>query len=180
MATKAEILQGLNDQQKDVVTNYNGKISLEAIPGSGKTFTMVSTIQYMLKDGVLPSRILAFTFTRKAANELRERVRAAVGVDADKVMICTYHSFCGRLLRGCASYVGRTSTFSIYDEDDKKKVLDESWFKRGTMLLVYGYRREDTFVAKNVKVNGYQRSVVLINGKGDGGRLDLRFSRNSQ
>ena len=60
----------------------------------------------------------------------------------------------------------------------KKKVLDESWFKRGTMLLVYGYRREDTFVAKNVKVNGYQRSVVLINGKGDGGRLDLRFSRN--
>ena len=62
----------------------------------------------------------------------------------------------------------------------KKKVLDESWFKRGTMLLVYGYRREDTFVAKNVKVNGYQRSVVLINGKGDGGRLDLRFSRNSQ
>ena len=125
MATKAEILQGLNDQQKDVVTNYNGKISLEAIPGSGKTFTMVSTIQYMLKDGVLPSRILAFTFTRKAANELRERVRAAVGIDADKVMICTYHSFCGRLLRGCASYVGRTSTFSIYDEDDKKKVLDE-------------------------------------------------------
>ena len=142
MATKAEILQGLNDQQKDVVTNYNGKISLEAIPGSGKTFTMVSTIQYMLKDGVLPSRILAFTFTRKAANELRERVRAAVGVDVDKVMICTYHSFCGRLLRGCASYVGRTSTFSIYDEDDKKKVLDEiikQYFKNmGLSAMKYG------------------------------------------
>ena len=142
MATKAEILKGLNDQQKDVVMNYNGKISLEAIPGSGKTFTMVSTIQYMLKDGVLPSRILAFTFTRKAANELRERVRAAVGVDADKVMICTYHSFCGRLLRGCAPYVGRTSSFSIYDEDDKKKVLDEiikQYFKKmGLAAMKYG------------------------------------------
>ena len=99
MSTKAEILAGLNDQQKDVVINYNGKISLEAVPGAGKTRTMVAAIQYMLKDGVLPSKILAFTFTKKAANELRERVRAAVGVDADKVMICTYHSFCVSYLR---------------------------------------------------------------------------------
>lgn len=70
---------------------------------------------------------------------------------------------------------------SIIDKDTgKKKVLDESWFKRGTKLLIYGYRREDTFVAKNVKVNGYQRSVILINKKNEDGSLDLRFSRNSQ
>lgn len=61
----------------------------------------------------------------------------------------------------------------------KKTVLDDSWFKRGTKLLIYGYRREDTFVAKNVKVNGYQRSVILINRKNEDGTLDLRFSRNS-
>lgn len=142
MSTKAEILAGLNDQQKDVVINYNGKISLEAVPGAGKTRTMVAAIQYMLKDGVLPSKILAFTFTKKAANELRERVRAAVGVDADKVMICTYHSFCGRLLRGCADYAGRTSNFTIYDEDDKKKVLGEivkQYFKSvGLDAMKYG------------------------------------------
>lgn len=70
---------------------------------------------------------------------------------------------------------------SVIDEETKKKkVLDESWFKRGTKLLIYGYRREDTFVAKNVKVNGYQRSVILINKKNEDGTLDLRFSRNSQ
>lgn len=70
---------------------------------------------------------------------------------------------------------------SVIDEETKKKkVLDESWFKRGTKLLIYGYRREDTFVAKNVKVNGYQRSVILINRKNEDGTLDLRFSRNNQ
>ena len=79
----------------------------------------------MIKDGATPSRILAFTFTKKAANELQERVRNAVGVDADRIFISTYHSFCGRMLRGCAEYAGRTSNFSIYDEDDKKKVLNE-------------------------------------------------------
>ena len=70
---------------------------------------------------------------------------------------------------------------SVIDkETGKKKVLDDSWFKRGTKLLIYGYRREDTFVAKNVKVNGYQRSVILINKKNDDGSLDLCFSRNTQ
>lgn len=70
---------------------------------------------------------------------------------------------------------------SVIDKGtNKKKVLDDSWFKRGTKLLIYGYRREDTFVAKNVRINGYQRSVILINRKNDDGSLDLRFSRITQ
>lgn len=125
MATKQEILASLTPEQRDVVINYSGKNNLEACPGSGKTATMVATIQYMLKDGVPPSKILAFTFTKKAATELKERVKKAVGVDADKVMICTYHSFCGRVLRGCAQYAGRESNFTIYDEDDKRKILTD-------------------------------------------------------
>ena len=125
MATKQEILAPLSDEQRDVVINYKGKIDVSACPGSGKTTCMVAVIQYMLKDGVAPSKILAFTFTRKAAKELRERVRKKVGADADKVMISTYHSFCARLLRQCATYAGREANFTIYDEDDKKKVLGE-------------------------------------------------------
>lgn len=70
---------------------------------------------------------------------------------------------------------------SVIDKNTvKKKVLDDSWFKRGAKLLIYGYRREDTFVAKSVKVNGYQRSVLLINKKNTDGSLDLCFSRISQ
>ena len=125
MATKQEILASLTPEQRDVVIHYSGKNNLEACPGSGKTATMVATIQYMLKDGVPPSKILAFTFTKKAATELKERVKKAVGVDADKVMICTYHSFCGKVLRSCAQYAGRESNFTIYDEDDKRKVLTD-------------------------------------------------------
>lgn len=79
----------------------------------------------MVKDGVRPSRILAFTFTKKAALELKQRVYAAIGVDADKITISTYHSFCGRLLRLFPEYTGRNAHFSIYDENDKKSVLDK-------------------------------------------------------
>ena len=77
----------------------------------------------MIKDGVKPSKILAFTFTKKAAEELRERIRKAIGADADKITVLTYHSFCGRILRRFATYAGRTENFTIYDEDDKKDVL---------------------------------------------------------
>ena len=125
MATKEEILAPLNEEQRDVVLNYRGKIDVSACPGSGKTTCMVAVIQYMLKDGVAPSKILAFTFTRKAAKELKERVKKKVGPDADKVFISTYHSFCAKLLRQCATYAGREANFTIYDEDDKKKVLGE-------------------------------------------------------
>ena len=123
MATKAEILDKLNPQQRDAVINYHGKVALEAIPGSGKTTALVSRIQYMIKDGVKPSKILAFTFTKKAAMELQQRVRAAIGVDADKISISTYHSFCGKLLRLFPEYTGRTAHYSIYDENDKQDVL---------------------------------------------------------
>lgn len=123
MKTKAEILEGLNEQQKEAVVNYHGKVSLEATPGSGKSHTLVSRCQYMIKDGVKPSKILAFTFTKKAAEELRERIRNAIGAYADKMTVLTYHSFCGRILRQFANYAGRTENFTIYDEDDKKDVL---------------------------------------------------------
>ena len=78
----------------------------------------------MILDGVKPSSILVFTFTKKAANELRDRIQAAVGEHAAKEMtICTYHSFCGKLLRRFAEHVGRNKNFSIYDEEDKKSIL---------------------------------------------------------
>ena len=125
MATKAEILENLSQEQVDAVINYSGKIALEALPGAGKTATMVSRCQYMIKDGVPPSKILVFTFTKKAAEELYNRIYSAVGPDADKMTIGTYHSFCGRLLRIFPEYAARNRNFSIYDEDDKKSVLDK-------------------------------------------------------
>lgn len=132
MATKAEILAPLNDQQRDAVIDYNGKIMIEAGAGSGKTKSIVARCQYMILSGVKPSNILVFTFTRKAAAELRARIAKAIGTDADKMTISTYHSFCCKLLREFYSYIGRTRNFSIYDTDDSDKVLGpivKSYFK---------------------------------------------------
>ena len=123
--TKEEILATLNDEQKQAVVDYTGSMAVEAGPGSGKTHTIVSRCQYMILDGVKPGSILVFTFTRKAANELRERIANAVGEHAAKEMtIATYHSFCGKLLRHFAEYVGRNRNFTIYDEEDKRGILE--------------------------------------------------------
>ena len=125
MATKEEILAPLNPEQRLAAIDYNGSMGVIAGPGSGKTKTIVSRCQYMILDGVRPGSILVFTFTRKAANELRERIQAAVGEHAAKEMtICTYHSFCGRLLRHFAEHVGRNRNFTIYDEEDKRGILE--------------------------------------------------------
>ena len=125
MATKEEILSALNPEQQSAVTDYEGSMVVEAPPGSGKTHTIVSRCQYMILDGVKPGSILVFTFTRKAANELRERIQEAVGEQAAKAMtISTYHSFCGQLLRKFPTAAGRNKNFTIYDEDDKKNVLE--------------------------------------------------------
>lgn len=123
MTTKEEILAPLNEEQKYAVVNYNGRMSLESTSGSGKSFTLVSRCQYMVKEGIKPSRILVFTFTKKAANELKTRISAAIGTDADKMTICTYHSFCGKILRKFPEYTGRTRNFTIYDEDEKNAIL---------------------------------------------------------
>jgi DNA helicase-2/ATP-dependent DNA helicase PcrA len=163
MATKAEILEGLSEEQKNAVVNYHGLTALEALPGAGKTHTMVKRCQYMVKDGVPPSKILVFTFTKKAAEELKERIRLAIGPDADKMMISTYHSFCGKLLRRFAEYAGRSSNYSIYDEDDKKAVLDKirtNYFKTSNKAEIK-YRVVCDYISK-FKLENLSPSETLV------------------
>jgi DNA helicase-2/ATP-dependent DNA helicase PcrA len=163
MATKAEILEGLSDEQKNAVVNYTGLTALEALPGAGKTHTMVKRCQYMVKDGVPPSKMLVFTFTKKAAEELKERIRLAIGSDADKMTISTYHSFCGKLLRRFAEYAGRSSNFSIYDEDDKKAILDKirtEYFKTSNKAEIK-YRVVCDYISK-FKLENLSPSEALV------------------
>jgi len=160
MTTKADILKNLSEEQRDVVINYNGRTNLEAIPGSGKTFTMVARCQYMIKDGVKPSRILVFTFTKKAAEELYNRLHDTIGSDADKMTISTYHSFCGKLLRLFPEYTGRTRNFSIFDEDDKKQVLKKI-IARGWTNLPREYKEIVNYIS-NFKKDNLSPSEAMI------------------
>ncbi|MED1125209.1 ATP-dependent helicase [Bacillus atrophaeus] len=122
-ATKSRILEELNEDQQQPVINYQGPSFVVAGPGSGKTHTIVSRAAYMIEEGVRPENVLLFTFTRKAAGELKERIEKRVGKKADGLTVGTYHSICSRLLRKYATYIGYENNFSIYDEEDKGKLL---------------------------------------------------------
>ena len=120
---KQLVLDGLNEEQKAAVMNYEGPAFIIAAPGSGKTRTIISRTAYMVEDGVEPSSIIMFTFTNKAAGELKDRVQNFIGARSKLITVGTYHSICGRLLRKYCSHVGMKSNFTIYDEEEKAKVI---------------------------------------------------------
>lgn len=124
MNTAEHILRGLNDQQKVAVQNYTGPSFIVAGPGSGKTFTIIARTKYMICEGINPEHILLFTFTNKAAREIKERIAKAVGSDvASRITVGTYHSFCLRLLKRYGEKLGYKKNFTILDADDSEKIL---------------------------------------------------------
>ena len=112
----SRLLDGLNPSQREAVTHETGPLLIIAGPGSGKTRTVVRSIAYALEKGEQPDRILAFSFTRKASAELKQRVQETVDQDrAANVWISTFHSFCGRVLRQDAQRldVGNKQEFTV-------------------------------------------------------------------
>ena len=118
------MLQGLNDKQKEAVLTTEGPLLILAGAGSGKTRVITNRIAYLIREkGVSPRNILAITFTNKAANEMRERVEASVGIDAGGAWISTFHSACVKILRMYSHLIGYENNFTIYDADDQKTVI---------------------------------------------------------
>jgi DNA helicase II / ATP-dependent DNA helicase PcrA len=127
----AYILEGLNDRQREAVTHGNGPLLILAGPGSGKTRVIVHRIAYLLEAWrVYPSRILAVTFTNKAAREMRERLDALVGGSVARALnVGTFHAICARWLRHDIKHLGLDPSFAIFDDNDQvdlvKQVLHE-------------------------------------------------------
>jgi len=120
-----ELLKGLNPQQREAVTYFDSPLLILAGAGSGKTRVITYKIAYMVKElKVNPERILAVTFTNKAAREMKERVESLIGQKAP-VFVSTFHSFCVRLLRAHSKRVGYSPNFLILDTDDKRRLLRE-------------------------------------------------------
>ena len=119
-------LSGLNRMQKKAVETTNGPVLIIAGAGSGKTKVLTNRIAYLIDDcNVSPYNILAITFTNKAAKEMRERVDAAIGENAGRVWVSTFHSTCVRILRRYIDRIGYNTNFTIYDTDDQKNVIKE-------------------------------------------------------
>lgn len=118
------LLEKLNDKQREAASQIDGSILILAGAGSGKTRTITYRIAHMIENvGISPYSILAVTFTNKAAKEMRERVEELVGGIAKACTISTFHSFGMRLLRMYGKEVGYNSNFTIYDTDDQKRIV---------------------------------------------------------
>ncbi|MGC9006529.1 MAG: ATP-dependent helicase [Sulfurihydrogenibium sp.] len=119
---KDPILDGLNERQKEAVLHFDSPLLVLAGAGSGKTKVITHKIMYLVKHFHIPlGRILAITFTNKAAEEMKERVEKALGERPQWVM--TFHSFAAKFLRIEAENIGYDRNFVIYDEDDSKKLI---------------------------------------------------------
>ncbi|MEX0736763.1 MAG: UvrD-helicase domain-containing protein, partial [Bacteroidota bacterium] len=116
-------LKDLNQVQQEAAKAVNGPVMIIAGAGSGKTRVLTYRIAHLMSCGVPPYQILALTFTNKAANEMKERIRNLVGEGAKELWMGTFHSIFARILRREAELLGYTRSFTIYDSDDSLKAV---------------------------------------------------------
>ena len=164
---KSTILQGLNSEQKRAVSCVDGPVLIVAGAGSGKTRVLTSRIAYILEKGCDPAQILALTFTKKAASEMKERIALMVGEKrARRLCMGTFHSVFIRFLREFSESLGYPSTFTIYDTSDsvsaiktclKELQLDDKVYKPKDVLSRIS-------MAKNnlVTASAYRRNTAAV------------------
>jgi DNA helicase-2/ATP-dependent DNA helicase PcrA len=122
-----DLLSSLNPEQQAAVRHTNGPLLILAGAGSGKTRVIAHRIAYLVSEGLSePDRILAVTFTTKAAEEMRSRVEALLGVDCRQMWVSTFHALCARLLRREAPHIGLSRDFVIYDSTDQLTVIKQA------------------------------------------------------
>jgi len=126
----ADILEKLNEKQREAVFETEGYVRVIAGAGSGKTRLLVSRYAYLVQEyGIESANILCVTFTNKAAGEMKRRIRALIGAENDTTLICTYHGFCNRLLRENPEKLFLNKQFQIIDAYQQKAILGEIYQK---------------------------------------------------
>jgi len=135
---RTEPLAGLNPAQREAVLHFEGPMLVLAGAGSGKTRVLTTRIARLIEHhGVDPSRILSVTFTNKAAGEMRDRIARLLGEEPRGMWSGTFHAIGARILRSSAHHVGRTSSFTIYDEDDSLGVVKRIMEREGVPQKQY-------------------------------------------
>lgn len=157
------IYDTLNPKQKEAVLHTDGPLLILAGAGSGKTRVLTHRIAYLIDEcGVNPWKIMAITFTNKAAGEMRERVDNLVGFGAESIWVSTFHSSCVRILRRHIENLGYTTSFSIYDSDDQKTLMrqvfktldiDTKQFKERSVLAAISSAKDKLITPEEFLLN---------------------------
>ncbi|MBP5559930.1 MAG: UvrD-helicase domain-containing protein [Bacteroidales bacterium] len=158
------ILAELNEEQKKAVQSLDGPVLIVAGAGSGKTRVLTSRVANLLAHGVEPSRVLALTFTKKAAGEMKERIALMVGAyKARRVVMGTFHSVFVRFLRQYAQSLGYPESFTIYDQSDstsavktviKELGLDDSVYKPRDVLARISNAKNNLITPEAYRTDG--------------------------
>lgn len=171
-------LAELNESQFNAVTTITGPVMIIAGPGSGKTRVLTYRIAYLIKNNIDPFRIMALTFTNKAAAEMRERISHIVGNEARNLYMGTFHSVFARILRGEAPRLGYPNNFTIYDPDDCKSLLKTIIKEEGLNDKLYKasnvYYRISS--AKNALIDAkkYAENIDLVSDDESSGRPKIK------
>lgn len=120
-----DLKKDLNTEQRKAVEQIEGPCMIVAGAGSGKTRVLTYKIAFLIESGISPFEILALTFTNKAASEMKQRIFSLVGPNASNIWMGTFHSIFARILRIEAQYIGFDRNFSIYDDQDSKKLVED-------------------------------------------------------
>jgi DNA helicase-2/ATP-dependent DNA helicase PcrA len=166
-----DVLDQLNEQQRAAVTAGDGPILVLAGPGSGKTRVLTQRAAYLISRlGIHPYRILAVTFTNKAAREMQSRIERLLGVDATRGMwLGTFHAMCVRLLRREVGLLPLQSNFAIFDQDDQERLvkasirdldLDPKLYRPASVLASIGTAKNELIQAESYPVATYRDEVV--------------------
>lgn len=170
MTDVSQILNELNERQREAATQIEGPVLIIAGAGSGKTKTITARIANMISNGINPRNILAVTFTNKAAGEMKERIAKQIskigGIQNSTPFVGTFHSFCVRFLREELN-----SNFAIYDTDDQSSLIkeamreleiDEKQFKPSTVLSAISNAKNEMLSAEEYdkRSEGYYQETV--------------------
>ena len=160
----SDILEGLNEQQRQAVTATEGFIRVIAGAGSGKTRALSHRFAYLVNDiGIMPSNILCVTFTNKSANEMKQRIRRLTG-DSDTGYISTFHSFCVTVLQEDINVVQYPKSFLVLDNADIDTMLKIIYEERGLTLrhMTFSKARDMIEIRKIFKDPEYYEDMLAL------------------
>lgn len=155
-------LDGLNNAQLDAVRTTEGAVRVLAGAGTGKTRALTARYCYLVNLlGIDPASILCVTFTNKAAAEMKTRIRRRLG-DVDMQYVCTFHSWCARMLREDIHVLNYPSEYLLLDEEDRKEVLQKVYIDLGITLKELPIRRAVEYIGERKSREGYMAVIETL------------------